>query len=134
LVSQNLKATTLTYLAIVTINRLATSRIVLPLGMQLQFFAVNLMCRHLFVLSFLWFVSHNSTKDCIFSRLDKLARNFLSFFYLAGALFTFTFGGVECKVRSGGFYAFGTQENCLTSCRTQNLLHNLHTCHCLPTK
>jgi hypothetical protein len=22
------------------------------------------MCRHLFVLSFLWFVSHNSTKDC----------------------------------------------------------------------
>jgi len=23
------------------------------------------MCRHLFVLSFLWFVSHNSTKDCI---------------------------------------------------------------------
>lgn len=28
------------------------------------------MCRHLFVLSFLWFVSHNSTKDCIVEKSD----------------------------------------------------------------
>jgi len=30
------------------------------------------MCRHLFVLSFLGFVSYNSTKDCIFgSRVER---------------------------------------------------------------